>query len=261
MGNDITSRILYLSGACAVVNKLSGEAVEGAGPGMGDLPRLLAAGLTANSNVPDKLSLPTAVHRLDVPVTGCAVFALTHPALRFLNAVFSRDTAFAAEESDEPPVPAVEKQYWAILETPPNAVTIPAAATLRHWVRFDSRQNKSIAYDTPGPGRKTAVLRYRLIGRGRNYLFLAIALLTGRHHQIRAQLARLGLHIKGDLKYGARRSEKEGGIRLHARSLSFPGPSGGGERISVVAEPPLRDNLWTAFEESFNTSAAESGEN
>jgi len=91
-------------------------------------------------------------------------------------------------------------------------------------------------------------LRCRPAGRGERYLFLEIELITGRHHQIRAQLERLGLHIKGDLKYGARRSEPTGGIRLHARALSFPDPSDSDKRITVQADPPLRDNLWQAME-------------
>jgi 23S rRNA pseudouridine1911/1915/1917 synthase len=89
-----------------------------------------------------------------------------------------------------------------------------------------------------------------LAGRGRDYLFLEIELVTGRHHQIRAQLERIGLHVKGDLKYGARRSEKNGGIRLHARSFSFPDMAGNGKRIAVQADPPLQDNLWQAFQQA-----------
>ena len=245
MTNDISSRILYLSPACAVVNKLSGEAVEGAGPGMGDLPRTLSAALAANTDKPDRLVLPAAAHRLDVPVTGCAAFALTQDALRFLGGAFS-----GGVPGGDDAVPAVEKRYWAIIETPPDGTPLPDSGELVHWLRFDPRRNKSFAYDEPGPGRKKAVLKYRLAGKGRNYLFLDIDLVTGRHHHIRAQLARLRLHVKGDLKYGARRSEQAGGIRLHARSLSFPDPAGNGGRISVTAEPPLRDNLWLAFEQS-----------
>lgn len=263
--NNVSFRILYRSGLCAVVNKLSGEAVQGAGKGMGDLPRILSAALDANGGEPGRLTLPAAVQRLDVPVTGCALFALTRPALTFLNAAFSRAAAFADESADtvEAPVPAVEKHYWAVVEKPLDETPVSESGRLRHWLYFDSQKNKSVAYDSPGPGRKIAVLKYRLVGKGTNYLFFDIKLITGRHHQIRSQLARLGLHIKGDLKYGARRSEKEGGIRLHARSLSFPDPSGRGERITVTAEPPLRDNLWIAFEEACraNTSAAGGGEN
>jgi 23S rRNA pseudouridine1911/1915/1917 synthase len=249
MKNDISSRILYLSRACVVVNKLSGEAVEGAKPGMGDLPKMLAAALAANQAPPGGLALPEAIHRLDVPVSGCAAFALTQEALGALSAAFSRNAV--------PQSPAgsgvVEKRYWAVVESPQdNAAPLPGAGELRHWIRFDSEKNKATAYDAPGPGRKEALLTYRLAGRGQHYLFLDINLITGRHHQIRAQLARLKLHIKGDLKYGAKRSEKDGGIRLHARSLSFPAPweDSGSGRISVTAEPPLRDNLWLAFEDA-----------
>jgi 23S rRNA pseudouridine1911/1915/1917 synthase len=242
MSSGVSSRILYVSGDCVVVNKLSGEAVEGAGPGMTDLPRALSAVLAANRPAGGASVLPAAAHRLDVPVTGCAAFALTKPALRFLSAAF-------ASAGEGPGVPAVEKHYWAVVEAPAGETPPipPEGGELCHWICFDSRQNKSFAYDRPGPGRKKALLTYRPVGKGRNYLFLDIALITGRHHQIRAQLARLRLHIKGDLKYGARRSEASGGIRLHARSLSFPDPSGNGGRISVVAEPPLGDNLWLAF--------------
>jgi len=234
----LASRILYLGKECVVVNKVSGEAVEGAGQGMGDLPGQLASVFAAQGGVQeappekqaDRLARPEAVQRLDVPVTGCALFALTKPALCFLNNVFASAEA--------------EKRYWAVIEKPDRLP--PESGELVHWIRFDKGKNKSFAHDTAGPGRKKAVLRYRIAGEGRNYLFFEIELLTGRHHQIRAQFARLGLHIKGDLKYGARRSEKTGGIRLHARSLSFPDPAGSG-LISVQADPPVMDGLWEAF--------------
>ena len=242
--NSIDSRILYCDSNCVVVNKIAGEAVEGAGKGMVDLPSQLADSLLADRMTADangKLPLPTAVHRLDVPVTGCAVFARTAAALAFLNNAFRNN--------------AVKKCYWAVVESPQdeNAAfsgNAPAEYTeLVHWVQSDSRRNKAIAYNEPGPDRKKAVLRYRLAGKGINYLFLEIDLITGRHHQIRAQLERLNLHIKGDLKYGARRSERSGGIRLHSRSISFPDPAqNSGNCITVQADPPLRDNLWIAFE-------------
>jgi len=249
MMSELASRILYCDAACVIVNKIAGEAVEGAGKGMADLPKLLAAELSApNYPLPlseqDALPLPTAVHRIDVPVSGCAAFARTGVALRFLNAAFSGSGA-----SDE----AVKKHYWAIVEMP-SIDPFPESAEsveLIHWIQFDPRRNKSIAHEQPGPGRKKAALRCRPAGRGERYLFLEIELITGRHHQIRAQLARLGLHIKGDLKYGARRSEPTGGIRLHARSLSFPNPAGSDKHIAVQADPPLRDKLWQAFEEIY----------
>ena len=235
MGSELASRILYCDAYCVVVNKIAGEAIEGAGKGMADLPKLLAAELSAADYPPplpagDALPLPTAVHRLDVPVSGCAAFARTGAALRLLNAAFSGD--------------AVKKYYWAIVEPLKD---IAESVELTHWIQFDPKRNKSIAHNEPGPGRKKAILRCRPAGRGERYLFLEIELVTGRHHQIRAQLERLGLHIKGDLKYGARRSEPAGGIRLHARALSFPNPSDSDNTISVQADPPLRDNLWQAF--------------
>ena len=241
--SGFASRILYCDIDCVVVNKVPGEAVEGAGKGMVDLPRLLAGELSNPDREPawalpaeNALAMPTAVHRLDVPVSGCAVFARTSGALAFLSAAFANQ--------------AVEKKYWAIVELPESA--LPAAENkkteLVHWIQFDSKRNKSIACNEPGPGRKKAVLRYRQAGKGENYLFLEVELVTGRHHQIRAQLAQLGLHVKGDLKYGARRSERNGGIRLHARSLSFPNPTENGSRITVLADPPLSDNLWQAFQ-------------
>jgi 23S rRNA pseudouridine1911/1915/1917 synthase len=244
MENVLRSRILFCNTDCVAVNKIAGEAVEGAGKGMIDLPRLLATELSAPYYPPvpseGALALPTAVHRLDVPVSGCVVFARTAAALSFLNTAFSGG--------------GVKKCYWAIVESSPDSTLFAESAhngtELVHWIRFDPRRNKSVAYDEPGPGRKKAILRCRQAGAGEHYQFLEIELITGRHHQIRAQLGRLGLHIKGDLKYGARRSERDGGIRLHARSLSFP--SENGECISVQADPPLRDNLWLAFEAALN---------
>ena len=252
-----TARILHIDALCVVVNKLCGEAVEGAGKGMGDLPLMTERCLSLNQNIlpvqdysdsAGLLSPPVAVHRLDVPVTGCALFARTQAALVSLNAAFA--------DSSDAHSGAVEKRYWAIIEKPHSE--IPPAATLVHFVRHDPKKNKSIAFDigdahgSPAHGKnaqaepKKAVLAYRVVGSGTNYLFLEIDLITGRHHQIRCQFERMGLYIKGDLKYGARRSEPAGGIRLHARSLAFPHPQGKG-RFSVCADPPLMDNLWQAF--------------
>jgi 23S rRNA pseudouridine1911/1915/1917 synthase len=177
-----------------VVNKLTGEAVEGAASGMTDLPKELSAVL------PPAAELVEAVHRLDIPVTGCALFALTKSALSFLNSVF-------AEENSP-----VEKYYWAILEKPTEYP--PESGELIHYIETNSNKNKSFAYKDNAPGRKKAVLRYK---------------------------------IKGDLKYGAKRSEKDGGIRLHARSLVFPDPLNKNEKITVTADPPVLDNLWLSF--------------
>ena len=214
-------KIIFENDACMVINKLPGESSE--------LPE---TGGNKNNGAPPRI---LAVHRLDMPVSGCLVLAKTPEAAAFLSAAFaSHDTG------------RVEKRYWAIIEKPAND-KLAASGELLHWISFDSKKNKSFAHNEAGQGRKKAVMRYRIAGSGNNYLFLEIELITGRHHQIRAQLAALGLHIKGDLKYGARRSEKNGGIRLHAYSLNFPNPLNPAEKIEAKALPPLEDALWTAF--------------
>jgi 23S rRNA pseudouridine1911/1915/1917 synthase len=229
------SRILYLDEECVVINKVPGEAAEGVSPGMSgtvDLSVVLARRLPLVGNFP-----PQAVHRLDVPVSGCLLFARTPGALAFLSDTFARGLA--------------EKRYWAVLEMPGPEMNFPEQGELVHWIAGNPRTNKSTAYGEEGPGRKKAVLRCRVTGRGERYLFMEIKLLTGRHHQIRAQLAALGLHIKGDLKYGAKRSERGGGIRLHARSLAFPNPAAKDVSIHVTATPPLLDRLWEDFSASY----------
>jgi len=207
-------RLIFRNEACLVINKSPGESSE--------FPLIEPAGG----------KFPAPVHRLDTPVSGCLLLAKTPGAAAFLNA------AFSARE--------IKKRYWAIIEKPAG-VPPPESGELIHWLRFDAAKNKSFAYNEDGRGRKKAILRYTIAGAGENYLFVEIDLVTGRHHQIRAQLAGAGLHIKGDLKYGAKRSEKGGGIRLHARSLDFPNPLQENERIEVKAPPPEMDALWTAF--------------
>jgi len=251
----VKSRILYQSSACVVVNKLIGEAVEGATGGMTDLRKELSEAVSneelavskeqlakSKEKLGNSVEVVEAVHRLDVPVTGCALFALNKDALSFLNAAFAGDCA--------PPSP-IEKIYWAVIEKPFRPPS--ESGELIHWIETIPGKNKSIAHNKDGPGRKKASLRYRVIGEGRNYLFVEIQLLSGRHHQIRSQFAVEGLHIKGDLKYGAKRGEKGGGIRLHARVLSFPDPLNRNEIIRVTADPPVTDNLWEAFMEQPHT--------
>ena len=237
----LQQRLLYQSTACVVINKIKGEAVEGASENMVDLPKALSSLLPVNTE------LIEAVQRLDVPVTGCALFALTKDALVFLNDLFS-GKAFAGKSET-----AVKKIYWAIAEKPSRAINedIFSGEEIVHWIETNTQKNKSFAYGEQAPGRKKASLRLRKTGEGDNYLFLEIELLSGRHHQIRAQLAKEGLHIKGDLKYGAKRSEKGGGIRLHARSLSFPDPLKKDGRIRVTANPPEPDNLWQSMMDVF----------
>jgi len=229
--------ILFENDACLVINKLVGQSSE-------------FPGVKTNSAGE---GYPAPVHRLDLPVSGCLLLARTQAAAAFLGAAFSRPGE-------------VRKRYWAITELPGRAASgaesseqslIPASGELVHWLSFDREKNKSFAHTEGGHGRKKAILRYRTVGKGDRYLFLEVELVTGRHHQIRSQLAALGFHVKGDLKYGARRSEKNGGIRLHAYSLAFPNPLAPTEAIEVTAAPPEMDALWKAFAEAYQTNRTE----
>ena len=163
-------------------------------------------------------------HRLDRPVWGLVVFAKTSKALARLNDMFRNGE--------------VHKTYWAICQ---NAPAEPEA-TLTHWITRNEKQNKSYAYDREVPGSKKAVLHYRTISRSEHYTLVEIELMTGRHHQIRCQLAKIGCPIKGDLKYGARRSNPDGSISLLARKVEFIHPVSK-ERICVESQVP-DDNLW-----------------
>jgi 23S rRNA pseudouridine1911/1915/1917 synthase len=231
----LEDRILFVNDDIVVVNKLAGEAMEGAKRGITDLAKLL---LEQFGTGKEKEFFPTAVHRLDVPVTGCALFARNAKAVTFLNKSFSR-TVYQGGRA--------EKYYWAVVELSSAFSALPDTGELVHWIQTNTKKNKSIAYDKTGVRRKEAILRYRIKGRGKHYGFLEIELVTGRHHQIRCQLAARGIHIKGDLKYGSKRSERDGGIRLHARSLYFPDPSVQGNFIQVSADPPHLDKLWQDF--------------
>jgi len=235
--------VLYRDQNCIIVNKRLGEAVEGASGGMVDLRAETAryiAGPTVLAEEGAVLPNVAVVHRLDVPVSGCVVFALNENATQVLNAAFAETR--------------VRKLYWAIVEAPAECDDAPLSTTrweLNHYLEFDSKSNKSKAWTEKGPGRRRATLFYTIIGKGDRYRFLEIELVTGRHHQIRAQLAAAGLHIKGDLKYGSRRSEKGGGIRLHCRALSIPNPADPKKRIEALAPVPEADALWQAFEAAY----------
>jgi 23S rRNA pseudouridine1911/1915/1917 synthase len=166
-------------------------------------------------------------HRLDRPVAGLVVFARTSKALTRLNDMFR-----AGE---------VHKTYWAITKNRPAE----PEGELTDWLVRREKQNKSYAYDHEVRDSKKAVLRYRLLASSDNYNLLEITLLTGRHHQIRCQLANIGCPIKGDLKYGAQRSNPDGSISLLARRIEFIHPVSK-KNIVVLASLP-KDNLWQAF--------------
>ena len=137
----------------------------------------------------------------------------------------------------------IHKVYWALTESTPE----PESGELCHYILRDGKTNRSRAYDAPKGDAKQARLRYATLGAGTNYTLVEVELLTGRHHQIRAQLAKIGCPIRGDLKYGARRSLPGGGISLHSRRVEFEHPVRR-EPVSVTAPVPAGDNLWAYFE-------------
>lgn len=168
-------------------------------------------------------------HRIDRPVSGVVLFARTSKALERINAMFQEKK--------------VEKTYWAIVkEKPPQN-----EATLVHYIKRDTQKNKSFASEKEVPGSKKAITHYKLLGASDNFYLLEVKIETGRHHQIRCQLAKTGCPIRGDLKYGFPRSNPDGGISLHAKSIRFRHPVKDEE---VYIEAPLPDEkLWNYFRE------------
>ena len=211
-------RVLYEDNHLIIVNKAPGEIVQGDKTGDVPLSELVKGYIKEKYAKPGAVFLGV-VHRLDRPVSGVVVFARTSKALARLNAMFREGR--------------VRKTYHAITAARPPA----DEGTLVHWLVRNERQNKSYAYAGEKPGAKRAVLDYRLVGASERYYLLAVALHTGRHHQIRAQLAAVGCPIRGDLKYGARRSLPGGGISLHSRSVEFDHPVRH-EPVSVTAPVP-----------------------
>ncbi|MGQ9620519.1 MAG: RluA family pseudouridine synthase [Bacteroidales bacterium] len=167
------------------------------------------------------------VHRLDRPVSGVMLYARTSKALVRLNQMFQKRE--------------VRKIYWAVTGVRPPE----DEATIEHFIKKNEKQNKSYVYDHEVKDSKKASLTYRIIGRSERYYLLEIELHTGRHHQIRAQLAAIGCPVKGDLKYGSRRSNEEGGISLHARSIIFIHPVKK-EEVKITAPLP-HTGIWKAF--------------
>ena len=219
-------KILYEDNHIIAVNKEVGEIVQGDKTGDTPLAETVKDYIKTSRAKPGNIFLGVT-HRLDRPVSGVVIFALTSKALTRMNDMFRRGK--------------VNKTYWALTRAcPPKA-----AGTLTHWLTRNERQNKSYAHDSETPGSKKAVLEYRVAGRTDNYYLIEVHLLTGRHHQIRCQLAHIGCPIKGDLKYGARRANADGGISLIAREVRFIHPVSGKD-IHIVAPLPDED-LWQVF--------------
>lgn len=216
-------KVVYEDNHIIIVSKRSGEIVQGDKTGDKTLADEVKAYIKEKYAKPGNVFLGIT-HRLDRPVWGLVVFARTSKALARLNDMFREGY--------------VNKTYWAICQ---NALEVPEA-TLTHWLTRNERQNKSYAYDKEVPGAKKAVLHYRTIGKSERYTLIEVKLMTGRHHQIRCQLAKIGCPIKGDLKYGARRSNPDGSISLLARKIEFAHPVSK-EHICVESEVP-DDKLW-----------------
>ncbi len=219
--------VLYEDNHIVIVNKASGEIVQGDKTGDEPLSEIVKRWLKEKYNKPGNVFCGVT-HRLDRPVTGVVVFAKTSKALARLNEMFQQKE--------------VQKTYWAIVKNRPAQ----PVGELRHYLVRNEKQNKSYAYDHEKAGSKLALLRYKLLAHSDRYSLLEIDLQTGRHHQIRTQLAKMGCVIKGDLKYGADRSNPDGSISLHARRISFLHPVSK-QLIEVVAPVP-NDKLWQFFE-------------
>ncbi len=227
---DFPNEILYEDNHLVVVNKLPSQIVQGDKTGDIPLSEMVKGYLKAKYNKPGNVFLGIP-HRIDRPTSGVVVFTRTEKALSRVAVAFSGRS--------------VKKTYWAVVsEMPPKEV-----GELVHYLKRNPTTNRTSATVKPSKDRKEARLKYRVAGASDRYYLLEIELITGRHHQIRAQLAAIGLPIKGDLKYGASRSNRGGGIHLHARSLTIPHPISK-EPITFVADPPTKDPLWKYFVDS-----------
>lgn len=216
-------QVVYEDNHIIIVSKRSGEIVQGDKTGDEPLSETVKQYIKEKYGKPGEVFLGV-VHRLDRPVSGLVVFARTSKALTRLNKMFA--------EGD------VHKTYWAITKNTPKE----PEGTLTHWIVRNEQQNKSYAYDKEKPHAKKAILHYRVIGHSDNYSLIEVRLLTGRHHQIRCQLAAMGCPIKGDLKYGAPRSNPDGSISLLSRRVEFVHPV---SKENICVEAPLPDDpLW-----------------
>ncbi|MGN0282625.1 MAG: RluA family pseudouridine synthase [Prevotella sp.] len=215
--------VIYEDNHIIVINKESGEIVQGDKTGDAPLSDFVKDYIKQKYQKPGNVFLGVT-HRLDRPVSGLVIFARTSKALSRLNEMFRNGD--------------VHKTYWAIVKNLPKE----PSGRLTHWIVRNEKQNKSYAYNHEVKDSKKAILDYRVLASGDNYHILEVRLLTGRHHQIRCQLAAMGCPIKGDLKYGAQRSNPDGSISLLSRHVEFVHPVSK-EVVSLDAPLP-KDNLW-----------------
>jgi 23S rRNA pseudouridine1911/1915/1917 synthase len=219
--------VLFEDNHIIAINKRCGDIVQGDKTGDKTLGDEVKEYLKKKYNKPGDVFLGVT-HRIDRPTSGIVLFARTSKALTRLNQLFQEDRA-------------IQKTYWAVVDGKPTESTLE----LNHWLTRDTKQNKSFAFANEHRDSQQASLTFHYLQSSDRFHLLEIELHTGRHHQIRAQLAAIGLHIKGDLKYGFPRSNIDGGIHLHARKIEFVHPVNG-NNISIVAPPP-KDPVWDYF--------------
>lgn len=218
--------VIYEDNHIIIVNKSSSEIVQGDKTGDTPLSDIVKQYLKEKYNKQGNVFVGVT-HRLDRPVSGLVIFAKTSKALSRLNEMFKHSE--------------IKKTYWAIVKNcPPKE-----EEELTNYLVRNEKQNKSYAYDKEVKNSKKAILHYKLIFHSENYYLLEVDLKTGRHHQIRCQLAKMGCPIKGDLKYGSPRSNSDGSICLHARKISFIHPVS--KKVIEVEAPVPDDNLWKAL--------------
>ena len=223
--NPSNLQVLFEDNHIIVINKRAGDIVQGDRTGDKPLSDVVKEFIKEKYNKPGNVYLGVT-HRLDRPTTGIVVFAKTSKALTRLNKMFNQKE--------------ISKTYWAIVKNKPQEIQ----ATLINWLKKNPKNNKSTAYNKEIKDSKKAILHYELRKSLDNYHLLEINLETGRHHQIRCQLANIGSPIKGDLKYGFDRSNKDASIHLHSRMIEFVHPVSK-EQISITAPPP-NDAIWNA---------------
>ena len=222
-------QILYEDNHLLIINKRAGQLVQGDKTGDESLLETLKHFIKERDHKPGNVFLGL-VHRIDRPTSGLVIYAKTSKALsRLTQMIKNRE---------------IKKTYWAIV---PKEI-VPKSQRLVHYLKKNEKNNKAIIFTKPTDGAKEAILTYTIIKVLDNYQLLEVDLETGRHHQIRAQLSKIDLPIKGDLKYGAPRSNQDGGISLHARKLEFIHPVTR-ERIEITAPVPQQDTVWSACEE------------
>ncbi len=226
--NSQNLQVLYEDNHLLVVNKRAGDIVQGDKTGDKPLSEIAQTYLKKKYQKPGNVFLGV-VHRIDRPTSGLVLFARTSKALSRLNKMLHDKK--------------IEKTYWAIVKNKP----VLSKATLIHYLKKNPKNNKTTVFDQPVPGAKKAIMHYRHLASSDNYHLLEIKLETGRPHQIRAQLSKIGSPIKGDLKYGFSRSNPDGGISLHARSVNFIHPVKK-EPIEITAPLPGND-LWHVFKQ------------